>query len=59
MYYEKQHKYDWIKRGWFWRTFVCGHWISGQIKVDKHKPYWKKHRHYRECQKCGKRVWID
>jgi hypothetical protein len=45
-----------VMKGWFYQTFICGHWFSGQIKVKK-KRFSK--RHYRECQKCGKKVWVD
>jgi hypothetical protein len=53
MYYEKYH------RGWFYRTFICAHRYNGQILKDRSKGRDDKHRHYRECQKCGKRVYID
>lgn len=54
MYYEKQQK------GWFYRKFICGHWFSGQIKAEK-KPFDRrgKVRHYRECQKCGEKKYVD
>lgn len=51
-----------MQKSWFYRTFICGHWFSGQIKSTRNE-YTKRHfvkvRHYRECQKCGKKVWID
>lgn len=54
MYYKKQQK------SWFYKTFICGHWFSGQIKSERKDFHRRKTvRHYRECQKCGKKVWID
>lgn len=44
------------QRGWFYRNFICGHWISGQIKATTDHNGRK--RHYRECQWCGKRFYV-
>lgn len=44
------------QKSWFYRKFICGHWYSGQIKMEKHNG---KKRHYRECQKCGHKIWIN
>jgi hypothetical protein len=48
---------------WFYRTFICGHWLSGQIlstrKRSLFRGKFRKPRHYRFCQKCGKKFYVD
>jgi len=56
----KRQERKWYKELWFYRTFICGHWFSGQItrEIIKSKHV-RSARHYRECQKCGKKKYTD
>jgi hypothetical protein len=49
-------------KSFLYRKLICGHWYSGQIKSTRSEDSIKWHgkvRHYRECQKCGNRDYID
>jgi hypothetical protein len=45
------------QKGWCYRNFKCGHHLTGQILSEKTK-YGRK-KHFRFCDKCGKKFYVD